>query len=73
MYSLFLISCLLNVCEMQPIKHGLTEGQCWHTVSVYNKVAGVDEYSQGGHLLTCEIVGVPIPLRDWWMANTEFQ
>lgn len=62
---------MIEDCELNVIDYNQTADDCWKYVHDFNKVAGVDEYSKGAFLLSCEIEGVPIPMRDWWINNTE--
>jgi hypothetical protein len=71
LYSLVLISCLLGECDAQVVDYNLSAADCWTYVHDFNVVAGVDEYSEGAMLLSCELDGAAIPLRDWWIGDTE--
>lgn len=71
LYSLVLISCLLGECDAAVVDHNLSAEDCWQYVHDFNKVAGVDEYSTGAMLLSCEQDGAAVPMRDWWIGSTE--
>lgn len=70
-YSMVLISCLLGECDVQVVDYNLTDEDCYTYVHDFNKVAGVDEYSTGAFLLSCEVDGAMVPMRDWWIGNSE--